>query len=234
MDGLFTLLKIIAVLCIAMPLLSYFLLRRFAAFAKLGWVPRAFIATLLGWLAVPLLLAGAGEVRERAGQAWLRTNCGTWPALWVGVPKPVIAPLPRFLRTLADRDKAAIINSLTTVEPRWPAIDVNSPELDTPRTTLIVMNDQAPTTTESASTPPERLSLVVLSHDQTRPWFVYGAFEQSYSIDNGHRIQTLATQRIPMGVQVLGATYLCSKNNADPPGTDTAIIKMIRAVLRPR
>ncbi len=193
----------------------------------------AFIATALDWVAMPLVLSGAGGFRSWAGHAWLHANCGVVPALWLGVPKPIIAPLPRFLRHMERNDKASILNALTTVELRWPAIDIDSPELDLPREFDVSMSASASNDAAAGAHTLERSSLVLLSHQQSDPGYLYGVFEQEFTLEHGYGIKKLATQRIPAGIRVLGADYWCVPPPADPPGTNDAIVGMIRAVLRP-
>lgn len=232
-DSFFTALQILAAMGVALPLTFYVMLQNFAPFRKLGGVQRTMIATALGWVAVPLVLSGANEARAWAGQAWLHANCGVVPAPWLGVANPIVAPLPRFLRHMDRRDKAAILNALTTVEPRWPDIDIDSPELDMPRQFDVSMSVSESREPAAKALSLERSSLVLLSHQQTEPGFLYGAVEHEYMLEHGYGIKKLAIQRLPAGVKVLGAYYWCNPPPADPPGTSEAIIRMIRAVLRP-
>ena len=232
-DSVITLLQIVAAMLVATPLICYVVLRNAAAFSRLRTAPRVLLAIALGWLAVPLLLVGAFKLRDWTGGAWLHANCGVVPTLWVGVPKPIIAPLPRFLLVMERRDKAEIVNALTNSEPRWPAIDIDSPELELPRQYEVSMSGSEDSNPATNSAPLERSALVLLSHEQSSP-LIYGALANIYTLTHGYGVKTLAIQRVPFGVRVLAASYLCRASaSASSTGTNEAIIRMIRAVLRP-
>lgn len=232
-DFLFDALKILAVMVIALPLICYVVLRRFAAFRKLDGFPGWLIAMAIVWVTAALLMRGANGLTDWVGQAGLRANCGVVPAPWLGVSKPIIAPLPRFLLSMNGKDEAAIVNALTTVEPRWPALDIDSPELDLSLHFKTSMGKSESGESSTSSPPLERSSLVLLRHQQIDPKFWYGVFEHEYTLEHGYGIKKLATQRVPFGVRVLWAQYRCVSDDAAPPGTNDAIVRMIRAVLRP-
>ena len=161
--------------------------------------------------------------------------CATLPPPQVNVRQPIIAPIPRMVLTRDVAARRAIVEALTNVEPKWPYIDPNSDELDPSGITVVVMSDaHAPAPTAE----PQSLSVVHLGREtsihEIGTLALFTRLVDLYELTDQDGKKVLATQRVPVGASFFGYTSYCARVSEPTPAAIDAIVRMIRATLRPR
>lgn len=185
---------------------------------------------------VPAFLAMRHALQDHAD--YLRNQvCATIPPLQVNVRQPIIAPIPRMVLTRDITVRRAIVEALTNVEPKWPYVDPNSDELDPSGITVVVMSD-APAPAPEAEAEPQALSVVHLgretSIDEIGTLALFTRLVDQYELIDQDGKKALATRRVPVGASFFGYTSYCARVLEPTPAAIDAIVRMIRATLRPR
>ena len=161
--------------------------------------------------------------------------CATIPPPQVNVRQPIVAPIPRMVFTRDVVVRRAIVDALTHVEPKWPHVDPNSDALDPSEGTVVVMSD-APAPAPNAE--PQSLNVVHLGREtaihEIGTLALFTRLVDQYELTDYDSKKVLATQRVPVGASFFGYTSHCARVSEPTPAAIDAIVRMIRATLRPR
>ena len=85
---------------------------------------------------------------------------------------------------------------------------------------------------------PQSLSVVHLGRERAiheiGTLALFTRLVDQYELTDDNTKKVLATQRVPVGASFFGRTTYCVNDKDFPPTTINAIVRMIRATLRPR